>query len=42
VTDLKINSILDEENRLFLQGKLKDTIIYYDENPQDINSPNNK
>jgi hypothetical protein len=29
MTDPKINSILDEGNRLFLQGKLKDAILYY-------------
>ncbi len=29
MTDPKINSILDEGNRLFLQGKLKDAITYY-------------
>jgi len=31
VTEPKINSILDEGNRLFLQGKLKGVITYYDE-----------
>jgi tetratricopeptide (TPR) repeat protein len=37
MTDPKTNSILDEGNRLFLQGKLKDVILYYNkilnENP---------
>jgi hypothetical protein len=28
--DPKTNSILDEGNRLFLQGKLLDAITYYD------------
>ena len=46
MTDPKIDSILDEGNRLFLQGKLQDAIIYYDkilnENPQHVSSLNNK
>ena len=44
--DQKVNSILDEGNRLFLKGKLQDAIIYYDEilneNPQHVSSLNNK
>ena len=44
--DPKANLILDEGNRLFLQGKLQDAIIYYDEilneNPRHISSLNNK
>ena len=44
--DPKINSILDEANKLFLQGRLKDAIIFYDkilaENPNHIASLNNK
>ncbi len=44
--DPKINSTLDEGNRLFLQGKLKDAITYYDkilsDNPQHLSSLNNK
>ncbi len=44
--DPKTNSILDEGNRLFLQGKLLDAITYYDkildENPQHVSSLNNK
>ena len=46
MTDPKINSILDEGNRLFLQGKLQDAIICYDkilnENPRHVSSLNNK
>ena len=46
MTDPRINSILDEGNRLFLQGKLHDAIIYYDkilnENPRHVSSLNNK
>lgn len=42
----KINSILDEANRLFLKGKLREAIIYYDqilhENPNHVSSLNNK
>ena len=42
----KTNSILDEGNRLFLKGKLKEAIFYYDkilnENPENISSLNNK
>ena len=30
MADPKINSILDEGNRLFLQDKLKEAITYYD------------
>ena len=44
--DPKTNSILDEGNRLFLQGKLRDAVSYYDkildENPDHIGSLNNK
>lgn len=44
--DPKTNSILDEGNRLFLQGKLHEAIIYYDKildvNPQHLSSLNNK
>jgi len=44
--DPKVNSILDEGNRLFLQGKLREAIIYYDkildENPRHLSSLNNK
>jgi tetratricopeptide (TPR) repeat protein len=44
--DPKTNSILDEGNRLFLQGKLHEAIEYYDkilgENPQHVSSLNNK
>ena len=46
MTDPKTNSILDEGNRLFLQGKLKDAITYYDkilnDNPEHLSSLNNK
>ena len=46
MSDPKINSILDEGNRLFLQGKLKEAIVYYDkilnENPLHLSSLNNK
>jgi len=42
MTDPKTNSILDEGNRLFLQGKLKDAITYYDkilnDNPEHLSS----
>jgi len=45
-SDPKINSFLDEANRLFLQGKLQDAISYYDkilhENPNHLGSLNNK
>ena len=44
--DPKTNSILDEGNRLFLQGKLREAITYYDkildENPRHLSSLNNK
>ena len=44
--DPKTNSILDEANRLFLTGKLREAITYYDkildENPQHVISLNNK
>ncbi len=46
MTDPKTNSILDEGNRLFLQGKLKDAITYYDKilnnNPEHLSTLNNK
>ena len=46
MTDPKTNSILDEGNRLFLQGKLKEAIEYYDkilsEDPNNVSSLNNK
>ena len=46
MTDPKMDSILDEANRLFLKGKLKEAIEYYDkilkENPKHISSLNNK
>ena len=46
MTDPKTNSILDEGNRLFLQGKLKEAITYYDKilnnNPKHLSSLNNK
>ncbi len=46
MTDPKINSILDEGNRLFLKGKLKEAISYYDkilnDNPRHLSSLNNK
>ena len=46
MTNPKTNSILDEGNRLFLQGKFKDAITYYDkiidEDPQHVSSLNNK
>ena len=32
MTDPKINSILDEGNRLFLEGKFQQAILYYDQN----------
>ena len=42
----KINSILDEANRLFLQGKLLEAISYYDkileDNPDHLGCLNNK
>ena len=44
--DPKINSILDEANRLFLLGKLQEAISYYDkileENPNHLGCLNNK
>ncbi len=44
--DPKTNSILDEANRLFLAGKLREAISYYDkilgENPRHVSSLNNK
>ncbi len=44
--DPKTNSILDEANRLFLTGKLREAITYYDkildQNPQHVSSLNNK
>ena len=46
MTDPKIDSILDEANRLFLQGKLKEAVSYYDkileENPNHLGCLNNK
>ena len=46
MTDPKINSILDEGNRLFLEGKFQQAITYYDkildEDPKHISSLNNK
>jgi len=46
MTNPKINSILDEGNRLFLQGKFLQAITYYDkildEDPKHISSLNNK
>jgi tetratricopeptide (TPR) repeat protein len=46
MTDPKIDSILDEANRLFLQGKLQEAISYYDkileENPNHLGCLNNK
>jgi len=46
MSDPKINSILDEGNRLFLQGKLEQAIVYYDkiltQDPKHISSLNNK
>ncbi|MEK0346657.1 MAG: tetratricopeptide repeat protein, partial [Nitrosopumilus sp.] len=46
MVDPKTNSILDEGNRLFLQGKLKEAITYYDkilnDNPEHLSSLNNK
>jgi tetratricopeptide (TPR) repeat protein len=45
-TNPKINSILDEANRLFLLGKLQEAISYYDkileENPNHLGCLNNK
>ena len=42
----KINSLLDEGNRLFLQKKFQQAITYYDkildEDPKNISSLNNK
>ena len=42
----KTNSILDEANRLFLQGKFQQAVRYYDkilnENPKHLSSLNNK
>jgi len=44
--DPKVNSISDEGNRLFVQGKFREVIIYYDkilnENPNHLSSLNNK
>jgi len=46
MTNPKINSILDEGNRLFLQGKLKEAIAYYNkilnDYPEHLSSLNNK
>ena len=46
MTDPKTNSILDEGNRLFLHGKLREAITYYDkilnDNPEHLSSLNNK
>ena len=46
MTDPKIDSILDEANRLFLHGKLQEAITYYDkilnENPNHLACLNNK
>ena len=46
MTDPKTDSILDEANRLFLKGKLKEAIEYYDkileDYPKHISSLNNK
>ena len=46
MTDPKINSILDEGNRLFLEGKFQQAISYYDQildkDPKHISSLNNK
>jgi tetratricopeptide (TPR) repeat protein len=46
MVDPKINSFLDEGNRLFLQGKLKEAISCYDkilnETPEHLSSLNNK
>ncbi len=42
----KINSVLDEANRLFLLGKFQEAISYYDkileENPNHLGCLNNK
>ncbi|MGI9568070.1 MAG: tetratricopeptide repeat protein [Nitrosopumilus sp.] len=44
--DPKINLILDEANKLFLQGKFRESIVYYDrilkDNLKQISSLNNK
>ena len=46
MVDPKINSILDEANRLFLNGKLNEAIRYYDDIlsiiPNHLSSLNNK
>ena len=46
MTDPKINSILDEANRLFLQRNFEQAIEYYDkilnQDPKHISSLNNK
>ena len=46
MTDSKVNSILDEGNRLFLQGKFQQAIVFYDKildkDPKNISSLNNK
>ena len=46
MTNPKTNSFLDEANRLFLQGKFREAISYYDkilnEIPDHISSLNNK
>ena len=46
MSDPKTNSILDEANRLFLKGKIKESIHYYDKilelNPTHLGSLNNK
>ena len=45
-TNPRINSILDEANRLFLLGKFQEAISYYDkileENPNHLGCLNNK
>ena len=46
MSDPKINSLLDEANRLFLKHKFTEAIRYYDqilsENPSHLSSLNNK
>ena len=46
MTDPKTNSILDEGNRLFLQGNFEQAINYYDkilgDDPKHVSSLNNK
>ena len=46
MTNPKSNSILDEGNQLFLQGKFQQAIVYYDkildEDPKNISCLNNK